>query len=167
MKEVHRNLPVGIETNYVGFENQNDNKLEEPVAVILYFHLTLHFLNPFVQANYDFVNSYNVAVQDMMVSQFELVEPLLSCHLQIQRSKGMPSKGGYLSSFTNVFEMIMCSNNCPIVQKDNKIILMMLIIFLIQKFSWVLIYMLRKMQVLIQVLRINVKMPRISIFKVE
>jgi len=47
MKEVHKNLPVEVETNYVGFKNQNDDKLEEPVAVILYFPLTLHFLCPF------------------------------------------------------------------------------------------------------------------------
>jgi len=33
----------------------------------------------------------------------------------------MPSKGGYLSCFTNIFEITMCSNVCPIVLKDNKI----------------------------------------------
>jgi len=57
----------------------------------------------------------------MMLSQFELLEPLPSCQLQIQRSTGMPRKGGYLSSFTNVYKITMCSNICPIVWKDNKI----------------------------------------------
>ena len=33
----------------------------------------------------------------------------------------MPSKGGYLSSFTNVFEIMVYSNICPIVSKDSKV----------------------------------------------
>jgi len=91
------------------------------VVVILYFPLTSHFFSPFVQANYDFVNSYNCAVQDLMISEFELLEPLPSCQLQIQRNMGTLSKGGYLSSFMNVFKIILCSKICPIVWEENKI----------------------------------------------
>jgi len=83
--------------------------------------LQLHFFCPFVQANEDFVKSYNSSMQDMTLSCFDLLEPLPSCQLQIARNTGMPSKGGYLSSFTNVFEITMCSSVCPIVTKDNKI----------------------------------------------
>jgi len=36
IKEVHKNLPVRVKTNYVGFENENNDKLEESVIVILF-----------------------------------------------------------------------------------------------------------------------------------
>jgi len=42
-KEIHKNLPLGVETNYVGFEQQNNEKIKEPVVVILYFPSTSHF----------------------------------------------------------------------------------------------------------------------------
>jgi len=90
------------------------------VAVILYFHLTLHFLNPFVQANYDFVNSYNVAVQDMMVSQFELLEPLPSCQLQSREEQECQAKVDiYLVSqcFQNN-HMFQYLSNCLEGQQD-------------------------------------------------
>jgi len=47
-------LPVEIETNYDGYKNQNNDKLDESLAVILYFPSTSHFFSPFVQANTDF-----------------------------------------------------------------------------------------------------------------
>ena len=46
MKEVHPNLPIGVETNYVGFEKNKDEKIEEPIVIILYFPSTSHFFSP-------------------------------------------------------------------------------------------------------------------------
>jgi len=43
MKEVHKNLPVGMRTSYVEFRNQHDNNVEELVTVIHYIPSTLHF----------------------------------------------------------------------------------------------------------------------------
>jgi len=43
IKEVHPNLLIGVETNYVGFEKKKDEKIEEPIVVILYFPSTSHF----------------------------------------------------------------------------------------------------------------------------
>ena len=68
IKEVHPNLPIGVETNYVGFEKKKDEKIEEPIVVILYFPSTSHFFSPFVQAHDDLVKLYNSAVQDMTIS---------------------------------------------------------------------------------------------------
>jgi len=119
MKDVHKNLLVGVQMNYVEFDKK-DKTIDELIVAILYFPSTSLFC-PFVQANEDFVKSYNSSMQDMTLSCFDLLEPLTSCQLQIERNTGMPSKGGYLSSFTNVFEITMCSSVCPIVTKDNKI----------------------------------------------
>jgi len=81
--EIHKNFPIQVETNYVGFEQQNDEKIEKPVVVILYFPSTSSFFCPFVLVHNNFVRAYNCAVQVMTLLWFELLEPLHQAKVDI------------------------------------------------------------------------------------
>jgi len=136
----NKNVALGPKNNFVLSPDNDKLSHTKPnsMTCILYMPLTSWFYFPQIVAKCKLIQAlFMTANHEMLNSGFVLLQPLPSANLCITRSMGTPSKGGLLSSFTDVFRIEVESSLFPVSKcteiKANH--------FPYDKIFWHLIYM--------------------------
>ncbi len=109
-------MALGLKINFVLSPDNDKLSHTKPDSMmcILYVPSTSRFYFPQIVAKCNLIQAFMTANHEMLNSGLVPLQPLPSADLCITRSMGNPSKGGLLSSFTDVFRIEVESSLFPV-----------------------------------------------------
>jgi len=112
----NKNVALGPKMNFILSEDNDKSSHVKPDSLmcILYVPSTSWFYFPQIAAKCKLIQAFMIANLERMNSELVPLQPLPSADLCITRSMGTPSNGGFLSSFTDVFQIEVESTLFPV-----------------------------------------------------